>query len=71
MSAALDKQRSNLQNRIRKLKKEKETLMTQVADANEKMKKTQESRQAVEDAFVRMREMGTDENKGYEVASEW
>ncbi|XP_063982223.1 coiled-coil domain-containing protein 93 [Diachasmimorpha longicaudata] len=64
VSAALEKQRSNLQNRVKKLKKEREGQLLKISEETEQLKKIQANRESVEDAFVRMKEMETEENKG-------
>ncbi|XP_015121471.1 coiled-coil domain-containing protein 93 isoform X2 [Diachasma alloeum] len=64
VSAALEKQRSNLQNRVKRLKKEREGQVLKISEETEQLRKIQENRQSVEDAFIRMNEMETEENKG-------
>lgn len=61
--SALEKQRSTLQNRMKKLRKERDTLAEQVADKSEKSRKLNERKQVIEDEFKRMQEMETEENK--------
>ncbi|KAF7996361.1 hypothetical protein HCN44_001993 [Aphidius gifuensis] len=62
--SALEKQQSTLQKRINKLKMEHDTLTEQYNNQIEKMKKTNEKKQIIEDEFLRMKEMETPENKG-------
>lgn len=54
-----------MQNRLRKLKEEQDVLVKNLSEAVEKSKKTAENKKAVEDNFVRFKEMETNENKRY------
>lgn len=62
--SALEKQQSTLQKKINKLKIEHDTLKKQYNDKIEEIKKTNEKKQQIENEFLRMKEMETEENKG-------
>ncbi|XP_012281723.1 coiled-coil domain-containing protein 93 isoform X2 [Orussus abietinus] len=61
--AALDKQRTALQNKRNKLKKERDSLMEKVSLLTDKLSKVREDSQTVDEAFQKMKELETDENK--------
>ncbi|XP_011312094.1 coiled-coil domain-containing protein 93 isoform X2 [Fopius arisanus] len=61
---ALEKQRLNFQYRVKKLKKEREMQISEISEETEKLEQIQADRQNVEDAFVKMSKMETEENKG-------
>ncbi|XP_043467403.1 coiled-coil domain-containing protein 93 [Leptopilina heterotoma] len=61
--AALEKQKSTLENKAQKLRKERDSLLTKVSDASDRLKKIRSGRKAVEEAFKKMKEMETSENE--------
>lgn len=61
--AALEKQKFTLENKAQKLRQERDSLLTKVSDASDRLKKIRTGRKAVEEAFKKMKEMETSENK--------
>ncbi|XP_012137566.1 coiled-coil domain-containing protein 93 isoform X2 [Megachile rotundata] len=59
---ALEKQKAALQNRIRKLTKEKEGLAAKLAESTEKLNESRAKRQAIESSLKKAQEMGINEN---------
>lgn len=59
---ALEKQRATLQNRVRKLTKEKEALSAKHAELTEKLNKSRTKRQSIERSLKKAEEMGINEN---------
>ncbi|XP_043278281.1 coiled-coil domain-containing protein 93 isoform X2 [Venturia canescens] len=61
--AALEKQRSILQNRMSKIVEDRDALTEKLADAIEQSEKTRTKRKSIEDAFLAMENMETDDKK--------
>nr|XP_034186280.1 coiled-coil domain-containing protein 93 isoform X1 [Osmia lignaria] len=59
---ALEKQKAALQNRLRKLTKEKEGLTAKLAESTEKLNESRAKRQAIESSLKKAQEMGINEN---------
>ena len=63
--AALEKQKVALETKAQKLRKERDGLATNLSDTSDRLKKIRLSRKAIEEAFKKMKEMETDENREY------
>ena len=59
---ALQKQRAALQNRVRKLTKEKDSLSTKVSELTDKTNESRSKRQAIERSLKKAQELGIDEH---------
>ena len=59
---ALQKQRAALQNRVRKLTKEKDSLSTKVSELTDKSNESRLKRQAIERSLKKAQELGIDEH---------
>lgn len=60
----LEKRKLQLQNKLEQIQKGKESLQNEMTETNEKLSKIRSDRKIVEDAFQKMRELETDDNKG-------